>query len=858
MSSIPESDLDAIELNCPPCIRDRRQWVAWKYIERGGKPTKAPINPHNGNLAASTDAATWGSFAEAIEACRHDASLAGVGFVFTPDDPYCGVDLDDCVDPATGQLKPWAASFVALLDSYAEVSPSGTGVKVFLKANKPGQRCRRGFEDGEVEIYDRDRFFTVTGQRIEQSSSEVQLKQEALEVVYRSVFGDDESDGFANSHDAPAPQPSDDGHVELDDNQIVELASTQRRSGDKFRSLWSGDWNSHFNSASEADSSIVFTLAFYTKDSAQIDRLFRTSGLMRPKWDELHGAETYGETTIAKALSKVTKHYKPKAKRKKKASRPEAPAPTKPELPSIIIDDKQLSDLTDQALAAIVLANDPPSIFVRAGGIARVVRDEQGVPKIDPLDMPRMRCRLTEVANFFTLRKGESGYETVGTNPPKTLAENILALKEWNLPPLAGIARAPILRRDGTICTTPGYDPQSKLIYCPDPTLNLSPIPDLPCGEEVRACVDILLAVISEFPFVDDASRANSLAILFSVLMRPVIDGHVPLAIVDAPMQGTGKTLLVSSLGGIAVGNVSSESIPSKDNEDEWRKKITSLLLTASPFVMLDNIPDNTTLDSPPLAAALTSADWSDRLLGRNRAVRLPSRAVWVATGNNLRVAGDMPRRSYSIRLDANAERPWERTGFAIKGIERHVRENRGNLLSAALTIIRAWYTSGQPKASVPPLGSFEEWSETIGSVLAFAGIDGFLFNLEQTQTVQDEDTQQWTAFFDAWWERFGGKLLTADDLCRVIIPRRDDPVEYIDEPLLKALPEPLMVNRDRGEGSFKRSVGRHLSRLKGRVFSGRKVHDSGLDGKRHIRLWKLVDTNAPPATLFDLEVGDE
>jgi hypothetical protein len=100
--------------------------------------------------------------------------------------------------------------------------------------------------------------------------------------------------------------------------------------------------------------------------------------------------------------------------------------------------------------------------------------------------------------------------------------------------------------------------------------------------------------------------------------------------------------------------------------------------------------------------------------------------------------------------------------------------------------------------------------------------------------------------------------LLTADDLCRVIIPRRDDPVEYIDEPLLKALPEPLMVNRDRGEGSFKRSVGRHLSRLKGRVFSGRKVHDSGLDGKRHIRLWKLVDTNAPPATLFDLEVGDE
>lgn len=489
--------------------------------------------------------------------------------------------------------------------------------------------------------------------------------------------------------------------------------------------------------------------------------------------------------------------------------------------------------------------------------MVRVVHDEQGVPKIDALDVARMRCRLTEVANFFTLRKSDGGYVPVGTNPPKTLAENILAQTDWDLPALAGIARAPILRRDGTICTTPGYDNTSRLFYSPDPTLKLTPIPEYPCGEEVQACVDLLLQVINEFPFVDNASRANALSILFSILMRPVIDGHVPLAIVDALMQGTGKTLLDSSLAGIAVGNVSSESIPSKENEDEWRKKITSVLMTASPFVLLDNIPDNTTLNSAPLAAALTSADWSDRVLGRSQAIRLPSRVVWVATGNNLRVAGDMPRRSYSIRLDANAERPWERTGFAIKGLAGYISTNRGNLLSAALTIVRAWYTNGQPRATTPPLGSFEEWSETIGSVLAFAGIDGFLSNLEQTQTVQDEDTQQWTAFFDAWWERFGNRMLTADDVCNVVMPRPNEPLEYIDEPLARALPEPLIVNRDRGEGAFKRSLGRHLSRLRGRVFSGRKLRDAGLNKKNHVRLWQLVDTKAPAATLFDTEVVD-
>jgi hypothetical protein len=838
----------------PVSLRTCPQWVGWRYITRGGKQTKAPVSPLGSGLADSTSADTWGTFDQAVAACQTDNTLAGIGFVFTADDPYCGVDLDNCIDDQ-GKLKPWAEVFVCQLNSYCEISPSGDGVKVFLKANKPSRRCRKKYEDGEVEIYDRDRFFTVTGRQLDGTASEVNVRQEALDGVYHTVFGDDESCGGVADAKPAAPAPQGAG-VSLDDDEIIRLASTKPKTGAKFQSLWDGNWNDHYNSASEADSSVVFSLAYYSKDASQLDRLFRCSGLMRPKWDEMHGAETYGEITIDKALRKVTKQYAPKPKRAK-AIRPPAPKPINTELPEIIIDDRQLSDLTAQALYAIKLANAQPSIFVRSGGVVRVVHDEQGVPKIDALDVARMRCRLTEVANFFTLRKSDGGYVPVGTNPPKTLAENILAQTDWDLPALAGIARAPILRRDGTICTTPGYDNTSRLFYSPDPTLKLTPIPEYPCGEEVHACVDLLLQVINEFPFVDNASRANALAILFSILMRPVIDGHVPLAIVDAPMQGTGKTLLVSSLAGIAVGNVSSESIPSKENEDEWRKKITSVLMTASPFVLLDNIPDNTTLNSAPLAAALTSADWSDRVLGRSQAIRLPSRVVWVATGNNLRVAGDMPRRSYSIRLDANAERPWERTGFAIKGLAGYISTNRGNLLSAALTIIRAWYTNGQPKASTPPLGSFEEWSETIGSVLAFAGIDGFLSNLEQTQTVQDEDTQQWTAFFDAWWERFGNRMLTADDVCNVVMPRPNEPVEYIDEPLARALPEPLIVNRDRGEGAFKRSLGRHLSRLRGRVFSGRKLRDAGLNKKNHVRLWQLVDTKAPAATLFDMEVVD-
>ena len=834
-------------VDVPPCLCDSRQWVAWKYIERDGKPTKTPINPHTGGFAKSTDASTWGSFDDALEACSHDNSLSGVGFVFTADDPYCGVDLDDCRDPDSGQLKDWAREIVEQLASYSEVSPSGTGVKVFVKATKPGPRCRKTYHDGEVEIYDRDRFFTVTGERLTETPFNIEVRQKQLDALYLAVFGDDgHSDGPATSSGSPGPKPSNNGHAHLADDEIIELASKQRRSGEKFAALWAGDWNSHFNSASEADSSVVFTLAFYTKDAAQIDRLFRQSGLMRAKWDELHGEHSYGEMTITKALGKVTKQYS--AKNARKRSRPPAPPPTKPGLPSIVIDDTQLSDLTDQAFAALVQSNAPPAVFVRAGTVARVVCDENGLPKIEAFDRVRMRCRLSEVANFFTLRKGDGGYEQVGTNPPLSLAENVLAQTTWNLPPLAGIARAPILRHDGTICTKPGYDPVSRLMYCPDPGLVLTPIPDYPDGNEVQACIDILLSVISDFPFADEPSRANALSLLFSLLMRPVITGHVPLAIVDAPMQGTGKTLLVTALGSIAVGNVSSESIPSKVNDDEWRKKITSILLSASPFVLLDNIPDNTTIDSPSLAAALTTEEWSDRLLGRNNAIRLPSRVIWAATGNNLRVAGDMPRRSYSIRLDANAERPWERTGFKIKGLERYIRANRGDLLSAALTIVRAWYTNGKPLASVPALGSFDEWAETVGSVLAFAGIDGFLGNLAQTQLVQDEDTQQWSAFFEAWWEEFEAKPVIVDDLCQCLI---EDDVHGTHT--ARALPDALLVHLDvHGvrAGALRRSLGRHLSRLTGRIFNGHKLLDAGRDTSRKVRRWKLAGLLTPDANL--------
>ncbi|MCG3180457.1 MAG: hypothetical protein BIFFINMI_02818 [Phycisphaerae bacterium] len=324
----------------PAALRQLPQWVVWKVIVRDGKPTKCPMDAKTGGPADSTDPATWATFDQAMAAWQASSQYAGVGFVFTGEAGFCGVDLDDSIDPASGELKPWGRQIVDQLDSYTEVSPSGGGVKVFIRGRKPGNRCRKGYHDGEVEIYDTGRFFTVTGQRLDGVSADVEDRQGQLDALYVEVFGPPQAAAAA----APAPPPSATPPAPaepatLTDDEILNLATGSKKNGAKFTALWAGRWNDYFNSASEADSSVIFTLAFYTKDPVQLDRLFRQSKLFRPKWDELHGEQTYGQATIAKALQLVTKQYQSKKRRRRAAAAggPGASPPSPADVPAVAL-----------------------------------------------------------------------------------------------------------------------------------------------------------------------------------------------------------------------------------------------------------------------------------------------------------------------------------------------------------------------------------------------------------------------------------------------------------------------------------------------------------------------------------------
>ncbi len=299
----------------PDRLREIEQWVCWREEDRDGKPTKIPVTPGAGGFASSTEQKTWDNFETALEYTKTEHA-DGVGFVFTDDDPIVGIDLDDCRDPETGDVDDVAQDIIERLDSYTEVSPSGTGYHVLIRGELPEGRNRRG----SIELYDTARFFTVTGDHVEETPGRVARRQDALAAIHREYVQDTDTEPAAESEQrggAAARSPTTgaaDVDVKLEDEDLLEKARNASN-GEKFERLWNGN-TVGYDSQSEADMALCCLLAFWTGgDRAQMEQLFRQSGLHREKWDEVHYADgsTYGEKTIERAIATTSEFYDPDA-----------------------------------------------------------------------------------------------------------------------------------------------------------------------------------------------------------------------------------------------------------------------------------------------------------------------------------------------------------------------------------------------------------------------------------------------------------------------------------------------------------------------------------------------------------------
>ncbi len=307
-----ENQTDSVETDgIPAALREREQWICWRRQDRDGKATKVPIVPGTGDYASATDPATWRSFEDALEYADSD-DAAGIGFVFTEGDPFVGVDLDDCRDPETGSPSDTAREIIVDLESFTEVSPSGTGYHVIVRGSIPGDRSRRG----SVEMYETVRFFTVTGDHVDATPARVSEGSSALERVYYDYIAEMESRDETEAETQPADESSvtaeSTQEVTLADEELLERARNASN-GEKFDRLWRGS-TAGYESQSEADMALCCLLAFWTGgDSARVDQLFRQSGLMRDKWDEVHynDGSTYGEKTVERAIASTNDVYSP-------------------------------------------------------------------------------------------------------------------------------------------------------------------------------------------------------------------------------------------------------------------------------------------------------------------------------------------------------------------------------------------------------------------------------------------------------------------------------------------------------------------------------------------------------------------
>ena len=359
------------------------------------------------------------------------------------------------------------------------------------------------------------------------------------------------------------------------------------------------------------------------------------------------------------------------------------------------------------ARAAEVLARDS-TLFQRGGILVRVVRDTSpaagGIrrpfaPRIEPLPQALLRDRLAANARWVATRETGKGTEQFPGRPPGWCVAAVHARGEWpGLSHLEAVVDYPVLRPDGTILDRPGYDPATGLLL--DFAGEIPTVPPAPSCPEALAARNALLEVVGDFPFAADCHRAAWLAALLTPLARFTFTGPAPLFLVDANVRAAGKGLLLDCISRIITGERFTVATYTSD-EDELRKRITSLALAGDRLVLFDNLEGrfgNATLD-----AALTATSWEDRILGGNRMARVPLFVTWFATGNNVAVGADTARRVCHIRLESPEERPEERAGFQHPDLLGHVAAIRPRLLGAALTVLRAYVAAGRPQQELRP-----------------------------------------------------------------------------------------------------------------------------------------------------------
>lgn len=452
--------------------------------------------------------------------------------------------------------------------------------------------------------------------------------------------------------------------------------------------------------------------------------------------------------------------------------------------------------------------------------------------RLIPLTIAHMRERFTRAIDFQRFDKRSD--EWVSIDCPRQIAEMYFDREgEWHLPVLSRTIHAPTIRSDGSVLAEPGYDERTGLLFDPQGAV-FPALPDAPSREDALAALADLKQLIGTFPFVDEASRAAALSAIFTAVVRATLL-TAPLHAFTAPVAGSGKSMLVDIASMIAMGRETAVLAQGK-TEEEFEKRLGAAFIAGDSTISIDNCEQP--LGGEFLCQVLTQHLAKVRLLGKSKNIEVPTNTALFATGNNLRLVGDVTRRAILCSLDPQEERP-ELREFDVRPVEE-ARKHRGRYVTAVLTVLRAYHLAGRPFQRAP-LGSFEEWSRLVRDALIWAGEAD---PCETMERARDEDPQleKLRSVLHNWKETIGDRRMSAADLIQAAGYAGFNAFDSEGASLREA----LLAVAGNGQTIDVRRLGIWLSRNKDRIVDGKKIVYAGLlTGSSQ---WQLVTVKPEPA----------
>lgn len=437
---------------------------------------------------------------------------------------------------------------------------------------------------------------------------------------------------------------------------------------------------------------------------------------------------------------------------KTKVVEPKKPKPKKKDAEEdqrvqIKLDTNNEKAINDKVIGTI---SDDPALFVRADDIVVItcteVYEQRGCqfppsPQIKPVTAATLRECISARVNFLDYKDNEK-------HPPEWCVNAVKDRKSWPaMRYLEAVVEYPVLRPDGSLVIEPGYDERTGVFY--NPIGERPVLPDVFNRDAALAAWDILNDMVCNFPFAAEIHKSAWLAALLTPLVRFAFRGAAPLFLVDGNTPGAGKGLLCDTISIPLTGHEFPTTSYSQEDE-EMRKKVTTLAVRGSRLVLLDNISGM--FGGSSMDQVLTSIIWEDRLLGGNNSVQIPMRATWFGTGNNVQVMGDMLRRICHIRLETPHEKPEQRSGFKRPRLRRWMKSERRKILAAALTILAAFFRAGCPQPKkYEEWGGYEEWGEIVRSAVVWIGLPDPGETRKEVRECADAQVSAMQAIIEDW-----------------------------------------------------------------------------------------------------------